>query len=158
MAASEKVMVIGLDCAAPELVFDRFAGKHAQALQYARNILQPAHIVMENGNTERFDHRQLSVRVAALPGYDQVGFERADALQIETIIAAHARDPLRGRGVIAKVDRTDYLGTRADGKQVFSQMRRQADDAPRRLGQRDGMAAIIDHAHCGLQQGRAQGD
>jgi hypothetical protein len=63
------------------------------------------------------------------------GRSAATALQVDLLVAADLPDLLRFFRVVAELDRADDAVAGADGEQVLRDVRRQADDAPRRLGE-----------------------
>ena len=71
--------------------------------------------------------------VAALPADDQIRLQCRHGFHIEARIAADARDLLRCLRVVAVVDRADDAVAGTGGEQRLGHVRREADDALRRL-------------------------
>ena len=83
------------------------------------------------------------------------GLQRRDAFEIDAVRAADPRNALRGLGPVGELGRADDARARADGEQLFGQVRGERDDAPRRLRQRDRRAAVVDDAHFRRSAGSA---
>ena len=92
--------------------------------------------------SHRVDRRR---RKAAAPDEDQVGARGADALQVDAVRARHARQALGRLGEVGEVGGADDQVAGADGEELFRQVRSEADDAARGLGEFDGAAFVVDH-------------
>jgi len=76
-----------ISCRAPSALFG--PGELRQALQRVGNHAEIGWLAFEYRDASIAQARQLRWLVAAMPGHDQVGFERQHALQVERGIAAH---------------------------------------------------------------------
>ena len=131
-------------------------GQLAQSFQRSSDHAEIGRLALEDGNAQAAQARQLQGFVAAVPGHDQIGFEAGDALQVERVVAAQVGQAGSLRGIVAVIAGTDDLLAGASGVQQFGDMRRQADDAPRRLWQGDVLAQVILDGDAGVSRAGGQ--
>jgi hypothetical protein len=132
------------------------AGQVAQPFQIPRHILDALGLGQHHRQAKRLQLLQMRGAVAAFPGDDQVRPQCRDGFEIDFLVTTDARYAPGSFGIIAEVHRADDPLACADGEKVLGDVWRQADDAPRRLGQTHCLAGIVlDHdLGCGRRSGQ----
>ncbi len=110
----------------------RRARERAELLDVVRDARDRLRIADEHRDVLRAQRGELRRR-RVRPRDDEVRRERHDALQVERRRVAHARQRPRRRGPVAVRDDADHGAAGARGEQQFGRVRREADDALRRL-------------------------
>jgi hypothetical protein len=88
-----------------------------------------------------------------MPSLRTISIWRHDAFQVQLPTRAHLRDLLRSLREVAVFHDPDDMARAARREQQFSDVRRQRDDALRRLLQGDGIAvAVLDADRGGSRQ------
>src|SRR5258706_246757 len=119
------------------------AGQRADGANDTGNIGEGTHFGDENPDADALQTIDLQRRVTAPPGEHQIRPQRDQALDIDPAVARHDRQALGLGRMAAEARDTGELRTGARCEGDLSQVRREGDDALRRLPERDGDAAII---------------
>ena len=111
--------------------------------QQARNVREALRFGHEHSEAKLFKACYVSRLVAALPGENEIRFQREDAFEINARRVPDPRDALCRCGIIAEVGDSDQLFAGASGERDLGQMGRQRDDALRGCSERDRPAPMV---------------
>src|SRR5260221_1810290 len=118
-------------------------GQRADGANDTGNIGESTHFGDENPDADALQTTDLQRRVAAPPGEHEIRAQRDQALDIDPAVARHDRQALDLGRMAAEARDTGELRTGARCEGDLRQMRREGDDALRRLPERGGDAAVI---------------
>ena len=119
------------------------ARQAAELLEAARHVVQAARLVQVDRNAHRLQAGEMGVAVAAAPADHQVGAQADDGFEIDLGVAADLGQGAGGLRIVAVGDDADHVLAGTGGEQDLGDVRREADDALRRLREHDALAGVV---------------